>query len=413
MKEPSFMETTKRVYFFTGIIFFAIFCLCVAINIVGPLLSDIMQYYSIQLNGGGLMTLFQNIGGTLAIILLSLVMDKLNKPATFIVPLVLMAVSMLMIGIVPPYAVFMLMFLFFGVSISTIDMMGNAIVPDIFPDKRNTALSLLHGIAPIGAVASPLFAGAVVTSGIAWQNVYLIIGCLVLLLAIIYTAAYFSFGKTLGACRVHESIKKDKGVLKIFIKDKRVLTAMGIMFGFASFQSGLIVWVSKYFSDMFGSSMLAAGLSLSAYWLGTCVVRVLFGITPLKRFNPRRVLMIGSIIAGLLLAIGIFSGNYYVMILSVLLAGCMNAPVIPLSVGLVGSWYPRYSALASSSVFGALYFAFSISPLIMGVIAYGLGMQAMMLVPAIFTVLAGLVAIFLPKDKPAGDVQNVPAETTF
>ncbi|MGI5849106.1 MAG: MFS transporter [Christensenellales bacterium] len=389
----------QKIYIYTGVVFLAQLCLCISFNIVGPLLSDIMQHYAIELDGGGLMTLFQNIGGTLAIILLAIIMDKLNKPATFIAPLLLMAASMLLIGIVPPYAVFMLMFLFFGISISTMDMVGNAIIPDIHSEKRNAALSLLHGIAPIGAVISPVFAGTIVASGMPWYNVYTIVGCLILLVSVVYAIVYLSARKSLKVIRIQHTAKKEKGIFKKFIMDKRVLTAMGCVFIFAGFQSGIIVWVSKYFLDVFRCGTVAAGLGLSAYWLGTSIIRVLFGITPLRNLYIRRVIIYGSISSGIVLAIGIISRNYYLMLACVFFSGCLNAPVLPHSIGMLSGWYAKYSGLASSAVFASLYLAFSLSPLLMGAIAYRWGMHVMMFVPAICTFLAGFIAILLPKEK--------------
>ena len=146
----------KQINIYTAVVFGAVFFMCMSNNIVGPLLGDIMAHYDIRLDGGGLMSMYQNIGGTAAIILFSFLMDRLNKTVAFTVPMLFLALSMLLIGIAPPYAIFMLMFLFFGISFSTMDMTGNALVSDVQQKKRDSALSLMHGIASIGAVAAPL-----------------------------------------------------------------------------------------------------------------------------------------------------------------------------------------------------------------------------------------------------------------
>ena len=86
--------------------------------------------------------------------------------------------SLLLIGTAPPYTLFMVLFLFFGISFSTMDMMGNAIVSDVQQEKSNAALSLLHGIASIGAVLAPMIAGGITEAGMPWQFVYTAVGVL-------------------------------------------------------------------------------------------------------------------------------------------------------------------------------------------------------------------------------------------
>ncbi|MGI6174874.1 MAG: MFS transporter [Christensenellales bacterium] len=391
-----------KIYFFTGVLYFATMSMCMSNNLIGPLLGDIMQHYSINLDSGGLISFFQNIGGATAIIILAFVMDKLNKPIAYMVPLFLLGAAMVLIGFVPPYVLFMLLFLIMGISISTIDMIGNAIIPDIHQEKRNAALSLLHGVAPVGALVVPLIAGAIVQAGIPWQTVYTLVGSLVLALCVLYSFSFLSARNALRTHSIQRSVSRPKGFLKKFFTDKRVWAAMGTNFFFAAFQNGIVVWVAQSFKGMFGSETLAAGLGLTAYWLSTGIFRVLFGVLkPLKKLQSRPVIIYGGMLAGIALAVGVVSGNYYVMLAGVFVAGAMNAPVLPLTVGLISGWYKEYSALASSAVFTAMYVAFAFFPLLMGAVAYAFGMQAMMFIPAVSTFLSGVVAIFLPKEKAA------------
>ena len=391
----------KQINIYTAVVFGAVFFMCMSNNIVGPLLGDIMAHYAIRLDGGGLMSMYQNIGGTAAIILFSFVMDRLNKTVFFTVPMLFLGVSMLLIGVAPPYAVFMLMFLFFGISFSTMDMTGNAIVPDVQQEKCGSALSLMHGIASIGAVAAPLIAGGITEAGLPWQTVYTAVGCLMLLVLAVYILASLYARKSLKAIKAVHLDNREKGAAKRFVTDKNVWAAVLCTLMFGGYQSGILVWVSQYFREVFGSGQLAAGLGLTAYWLGAGIVRLLFGVTPLRRLETRPVNIYGSLLAGAFLVIGILSKSYAVMLACVFLSGALNAPLLPRTMGLVSSWYRKNSGLASSFVFGALYLAYSFFPLLMGTMAYAWGMDMLMLVPAACTVLAGAVALLLPKQRAA------------
>ncbi len=397
------MNTGRRqINIYTAVVFGAVFFMCLSNNIVGPVLGDIMSHYDIRLDGGGLMSMYQNIGGTAAIILFSFIMDRLNKTAVFAVPMFCLALSLLLIGTAPSYTVFMLLFLFFGVSFSTMDMTGNALVADVQQERSSSALSLMHGIASIGAVAAPLIAGGITQSGLPWQTVYTAAGCFVLVLLVIYIIVMLCTRKSLKAVKAAHAEGKQKGTAKRFLTDRHVWVAVLCTLTFGGYQSGILVWVSQYFKEVFGSGQLAAGLGLTAYWLGAGVVRLLFGMVPsLRKLETRTINIYGSILAGVCLVLGILVRNYAVMLVCVFLSGALNAPLLPRTMGMVSGWYRQNSGLASSAVFGALYLAYSFFPLLMGTMAYAWGMDMLMLVPAVCTVLAGVVSILLPKARMA------------
>jgi MFS family permease len=343
------------------------------------------------------MTMYQSIGGTAAIILISFVMDKLNKPMVFMVTVFALSVAMLLIGTAPSYAVFMMLFLFFGISLSTTDVTGNAIIPEVQQEKSDAALSLMHGIASIGCVVAPMIAGGITQSGMPWQNVYTAMSGFFLLVLILYTVTWLFTRKSLKAVKAAQSVHREKGVAKRFVRDKNVWVAVGFTVLFGGFQSGILVWVSQYFKDVFGSGPIAAGLALTAYWLGAGIVRLLFGLTPLRKTATRPLAIYGSIVSGVLLIIGVLTQSYYAMLVCVFFAGCSNAPVLPRTMGLVSSWYRSHSGLASSAVFSSLYLAYAFVPLLMGALAAAWGLHALMLVPAACSILAGLLAILLPR----------------
>lgn len=389
----------KQINIYTAAVFGAVFFMCMSNNIVGPLLGDIMAHYDIRLDGGGLMSMYQNIGGTAAIILFSFVMDRLNKTIAFTVPMLFVALSLLLIGIAPPYAIFMLMFLFFGISFSTMDMTGNALVSDVQQEKRSTALSLMHGIASIGAVAAPLIAGGIMETGLPWQTVYTAVGCFILAVLAVYILVSFYARRSLKAIKAVHLDNKQNGAAKRFLTDKNVWIAVLCALMFGGYQSGILVWVSQYFKEVFGCGQLAAGLGLTAYWLGAGIVRLLFGmVPPLRKLETRPVNIYGSIFAGAVLVIGMPTRSYAVMLICVFLSGALNAPLLPRTMGLVSGWYHKNSGLVASSVFGALYLAYSFFPLLMGTLAYEWGMDMLIIVPAACTVLSGVIAVLLPKE---------------
>lgn len=395
------MQSQKlRLYLYTAAICSTALLGCMANNIVGPLLGDIMRQYAISLDRGGMMSLYQNIGGVLSILLLAIVMDRLNKPIAMFAPFILLPVCLLLIGATPPYAVFMLLYLLFGISLSTMDMIGNAIMPDIHPEKRDAALSLLHGSAPVGALIVPLFAGALLDAGTPWQTAYTIIGIISVLLLLFYAVTFTMAKRTLHAERAQRE-GHEPGALKRILRDQRVLIAAGCVLLFGAFQSGVVVWTAQYCKEVFGVNAVLAGLPITVYWVATGIMRISFSFTRLKSLATRPVLLYGSIAAGVTLFLGLLSHSYAVLLVSIFVTGGLNAPVIPRAVGLATGWYPRNTGLSSSAVVTALYIAFGSAPFLMGAVAERFGIQVILYLPAAFTALAGVLAVFLPKEAKA------------
>ena len=151
------MENKQRpVLFYTVVVYIIYFTFTLASNVVGPMLGNIMQHYSIGVQSGGVMTFAQNIGGCIAIVVVALNLDRLNKPFVMMFPIAIFAVMMLFIGLVPPFLLFVLLFLVVGMATSTSDAVGNAVVADLHHKNRNMMLNLMHGTAALGAVVGPV-----------------------------------------------------------------------------------------------------------------------------------------------------------------------------------------------------------------------------------------------------------------
>ncbi|MGI6169407.1 MAG: MFS transporter [Christensenellales bacterium] len=389
-------------YLYTVILACTVLSITMGNSMLGLILGDIMGHYHISLDGGGLMSMYQNIGGTIGIILLTFLIDRINKPLFHMLPVFMAAACVLLIGTAPPYALFMMLFLLFGITIATVDVTSNAIIPDIHQEKRDALLSLLHSISPIGAILIPIVAGTAVEAGTPWQDIYTAVGILLLVVFVLYGIAYFKMRPAMKVIHSQQTERREKGTFKRFLKDKNVWLAALSIFLFAGYQGGVIVWITKYLSDVFNVGPVMGGIGVTAYWLGAGIVRFLFAVSPLKRLQTKPVLMWGGIAAGVALAVGILSGNYYVMMGCVFLSGCLNAPSLPRGVGLISGWYKENSGLASSLAFIGLYLAVAVVPLLMGITASALGMGAMMAIPALCTILSGVTAIFLPRHHSVG-----------
>ena len=372
-----------------------IFNMCV--NLTGSVLNEIMGDYDIDLNNGGLMTFFQYIGGIAAILILSRFADRFKKPVILMIGLSVAAASLLIIGGYQPFALFMVLYLIFGASLGILDTNNNAALTDLYPDKMNTVLSILHGVCGIGAVMTPIITAIAGTSN--WKSIYQGVAVVVAIIVVLQITMYFSDKKAVD--RVYDSIdhNESKASSKAFFADRNIWFATFSMLFFGLSQGGLITWIVKYNTDVFpsiGSFGWAMGLSI--YWLGATVCRLCMGLIPIfDKWDSRRIIVLGGLLAGVSLCAGVLSGNYYIFMVCVFLYGILNGATIPRIVALMNGWYPKNTGLSSSLSFTALYSGFAIAALTMGILAAAFGMTVMMLLPVIATVLSGVAAIPISK----------------
>ncbi len=101
-------------------------------NLTGSVLSDIMVYYHMNLDRGGMMSFFQFMGGIAAIIIIAGISDRMKKPVLLMLAFALTSLILLGIGFRPPMKLFMAFYLLMGATLGMIDMSNNAVLSDLF-----------------------------------------------------------------------------------------------------------------------------------------------------------------------------------------------------------------------------------------------------------------------------------------
>ncbi len=314
--------------------------LCICENLTGSCLNDIMTYYNMDLSNGGLMTFFQYIGCIASVLVFSKITDLMKKPVMLIIASGIMAALLFGIGALPGFAVFILLYLLFGAALSIVDTLNNAIPADLYPHKRNSALLILQGVCGVGATVMPVIIVFMGTSNLRliYRSVAVVIFIIVLLQIIMYRA------ENKGINRIYEKTESDEvrqGAKKL-LSDKNIWLAIASMLFFGLSQGGVITWVVKYSIDVFPNlTQLHWSLTLSIYWMGATLCRLLLGALPaLKRLDIKNTIIIGGIAAGAALILGIISGNYYGFAAGVFLYGILNGATLPNLATLMSIWYP-------------------------------------------------------------------------
>lgn len=384
-----------KLYMITIFFGATIFCLCM--NLTGAVLSDVMIDYNIDLDNAGLMTLFQYSGGIAGVILLSKIADKLNKTMLHIMGFALMATTLFLISRYPSYPVFMLLYLLLGAGVCMVDVLNNAVLSDLCDENRNTMFSLIHGFCGAGAAFASILTVIVGTGN--WRGAYSVVAVVICVVIATQLIAYTAGKKSIDICAARAKKEKiDPAGAKKFFKDKKIWFAVLSLLMYGVCQGGTTVWSVKYCREMFfEKGAVCWALSLSVYWIGTTACRLAIGFIPaLKKWDIKKILFWGNILAGVAEFAGVISGSYIGVMVGFFVLGILSGMTIPGLVSLMNGWYPELSGLASSVSFIALYIGFAVIPLVMGLVAQVAGIAIIMMIPAAGVVISGIMGHFLP-----------------
>ena len=137
-----------------------------------------MGFFKISTTEQGLLSTVQSAGGLGISLLLLLWGDKMGRLKTVAFGTALLAAGSLFTALGADYSQILIFALVAGIGYTFIDIMSNAAVVDIFPDRKKTALPMMHMTYGIGAVIGPFFATAIVDPNIlsTFSRPFLIVG---------------------------------------------------------------------------------------------------------------------------------------------------------------------------------------------------------------------------------------------
>jgi fucose permease len=363
----------------TGYLYLLTIMSAVSMTMIGPIMPRIIAEHNLELSQGGLVMTFQSIGGVGAIVLGGIIADFVKKSRLILTSFFTLGLALFLLVYVKSFAVILVVFFVFGAASRMFDSISNAYISDIHLSRKALFLNLLHTIFGIGAFAGPIYAGYLLERGISWNSVFSFVGitCIVIILLM---PLLIRKGKNAGTA-INGSTSSSGNPLKhvsAFGNSSLIWLLCLIMLLYMGHQSILITWAPMYMETKLAASTTFSGLALSSLWLGIILGRIICAWLT-YRVPVIKLLMAGSLLAGIVLGFGLFSGSIVLLIVSMGLAGIFSGAVIPLIVTIACDRYPGHTGSATSLIFLSGAFATMIFPWLTGKIAdkisFGLAMN--------------------------------------
>ena len=332
------------VFIFVGFFFFAI-----ASNMLGPLVTNIMAGTGLSLSQSGSLVSFMQMGSLTAILLSLILMKRLRQTTVTRIGYGFLIFALIAISVTSGSFLLFALYMVLGFSAFLIDSGSNAVLASDYYEKRTLYIPLLHFCYSAGAIVT----GFVILpfKGSLWRFAYGTVGALV---AIVIILAYLekryrlTNTKKRGIAKIVPSEVQAGPILPI-LKDKAFITYTLALMLYMGSQIICATWIPVYVEMELLQSPAITGTSLTVFWIGIAISRLIMGPIMHKGGNPFALSIVGTFMAGLTLFALPFVSNILFVLALVALCGFFAGASIPMYIVVTASWYPKNTAFISLS----------------------------------------------------------------
>ncbi len=158
--------------------YFSYFLIGFVSVLFAPALPAMIKDFHLSLAQAGLIFPARSLGTIAAVLVGGAWSDRVGRKPTIATGAVLFALGSLGVAVGQTWLLVLIAFLLSSVGQGFVNSSVNALVADLYPQRRGSALNFLHGVYSLGAVVGPLVASGLVLANQGWRPVFLLSGLL-------------------------------------------------------------------------------------------------------------------------------------------------------------------------------------------------------------------------------------------
>ena len=377
-KEPSVNQpetaSLRRKF---AVCFFAFILIGANDGTAGVLIPSLMAQYNVNKAQISFMFLAATFGYLIAAFSSGLLVERFGRKAFLILGTSAFALSTFTLLTQPPFILFLVALFGLGFGGGILDAGLNAYIASL--PNNTKALNYLHAFYGMGALIGPVAASGVLAIGLSWNFTYLIW----LVMAVL---TFAGFMVVLDNTRSKENGSGEGNVLAAALKIGFVWLTAAFLFVYVGTEVGLGTWSYSFLIEVRHGIELFSAWSISGYWLGLTLGRLVMGRIGEKLGNRRLVeLCLGGVVAGVLILWLIPSD--ITSAIGLLIIGFSLGPIFPTMIAIISDVLPsrvQASAIGFVAAGGSMGAAFF--PLIIGNLAQAFGVWILMPYAIVLTV---------------------------
>lgn len=352
----------------------------------GSLLTSMIDHFSLDAGRQGLANTAAFLGGIIALAGAFALQGRWKKRTLLKAAVLLCALGLCLMWLAPRYGLYVAAWFVTGFGLGLMDTLLSACMADLYEGKTAVLMMcILHTSNGLASVLSPIGYAALLSSGMDWQAVYLLISAagaaIVAIAAVVRRLCAVSdpelvSGQSISPRRILPTLHSG-----------RLLWLTASIFFHGIFLSGLNTWINRY------ADTLADGVAFpaqSCVFLGLMLSRLLMPFLPIQ---PQRYVKIAGLLGGAALTIGLCFFDGWGLRILLALSSLMFGALIPCVITIGCERQKNHTLLATTGIMLALYLGQAVASPAIAALESIAGLRAGMLLMALCMVLCSLCCI--------------------
>ena len=324
-----------------NVIFVAFFFYAIAYNVIGTLVTDVMETTGMDLSHVGFLMSAIQVGILIAICSSMLFLRRFSRTAIIRTGMLFIVIGLFMILLLPYEWSLYLAFIVFGFGGFCMDSGSNSYLSSSPDSDSRRNVPLIHFVYSTGALLSGYI--MIPFRNLSWRIGYAAFGLamLIVLISSFAGSAQREEEKSRGA----ES--KPVPILSIVSNPSFIALTISLMLYMTAQQIGSN-WYPYYIETTFKASDAIAAAAMMSFWVGIAAMRFLSSILLSKGLSPILLSAIGLAVSGIGQVLAALSGNATMALVFIAFSGFAAGANIPCYIVEVSSWYPGNTFFVST-----------------------------------------------------------------
>ena len=363
----------------------------ITVTSLGPARPFLIAEHGLSLTLAGTVFAFFSGSRTATVLLSTVIADRLPRKPMLLVAHGGFAVGLLTFALAPAFLLHLAAIAVAGAGFGFTDAISNAVVAEVFPERRGFALNRLHAFFGLGCVIGPAFTSILFAAGGHWRIAFAFAGAIAAAVTTL-TALTDIPGKPAGA---GDATSASRATL-LFLTTRGLILPAIVVLLFTGVSHGLIGWLNTYFGDVLGASAAAATVVLLCYNAGITLGRIACSAYA-DRLGFRTTIVLNSGAGAAVLVLAAATRSPLVAAAGYTLGGFFLAGIAPTAVAIATSHAPTRTGetAARMFVFGAA--GSFLVPFSMGVVGDWLGIASGIAFAVVLVAIIAGTALALPR----------------
>jgi len=379
------MKKAERAWL-TAFLLLCMVFLSAVFAVQGSLLSSMIDGYQLDAGRQGTANTMAFAGGIIALISAFALQGRWRKRTLLKAAVLLCAAGLVLMWAAPNYPIYVAAWFVTGFGLGLMDTLLSACMADLYTGKQAVLMMcILHTAYGLSSVLSPMGYAYLLSSGMVWKRVYLIIaavGLLIIAGALIIRKANRMVDQEVVSAQAFDLKQIIPG-----LREGRLLWLTASMFFHGIFLSGLNTWINRYADGLADSIAFPAQ---SCVFLGVMLSRLLMPFLPIK---TNRYVIAGGLLGGVSLTIGLLFANGWLLRIMLILSSLLFGALIPCVITLGCERSKSNTLLATTGIMLSLYLGQAISSPLIAALEGMINLQAGMYLCAVSMIICSLCCL--------------------